>query len=742
MADIVGGSIVWNLDVDDSKFKSKMAGAAAEAKTFSNTLDGSVASSITRFGNRISTAGDKAEKASRVIGRPLFKTTVVAGAALGILGKSAFDMARQVENARLNLTTFTGSASKAGKVTKELIDFATSDKGVLFQRADLLNSAQNLALFGVKTEDLTGNVKIMSKAVALGKKTFADLDQVLGRVLSTGKLSGIEFDELTKAGIKMPKSLRNATVSAKELFKAIDKGVSSKVLSDRVNTIDGTMIRFKSAIQIAGASMLGLDRATGKFAKGSAGEAILNLFKDLSETLKSKETQESLKKIGEALADFASDAAPKIKDFINFVARNIDTIIAGFKIWVKVWLGLKVASLVLKPLGTMIKGIGKAVKVTSALVNSNFAKMVARGAVWVAKSTAQVAKVVARYGAGAIKIAAKWALAFGKMVARTLWAAPKMIAKAADVGLAWVINAVRVAFVWTTQTLPKILMGMARTVPKATVYAAKTGLSWIVAATKSALAWTVTSLPKIIAKFLLVSAKAAVHALKTSAAWVLSASKSAIVWTVTAMPRIIAAFVKIAVAAAVNGGKTAAAWALASAKSTASFKALSLLIGTPLVMPALVITAALASIATVIAAYNSMKAAIEARESATASAEGAGKANDIAIKAIKNSKHYSPSQKAARIQNLTQSGGKFGNTPGRASGGPVRKGSPYIVGEKRPELFVPNQSGKIVPNLNDVGGGTVINNNIQNVNIGSNAKGMHLMQMLTRQDEITAKGLR
>lgn len=44
---------------------------------------------------------------------------------------------------------------------------------------------------------------------------------------------------------------------------------------------------------------------------------------------------------------------------------------------------------------------------------------------------------------------------------------------------------------------------------------------------------------------------------------------------------------------------------------------------------------------------------------------------------------------------------------GRAAGGPVRKGQPYIVGEHRPELFVPDGNGTIVPSLNGVsrGGG-------------------------------------
>jgi len=52
----------------------------------------------------------------------------------------------------------------------------------------------------------------------------------------------------------------------------------------------------------------------------------------------------------------------------------------------------------------------------------------------------------------------------------------------------------------------------------------------------------------------------------------------------------------------------------------------------------------------------------------------------------------------------------------RASGGPVMSGSPYIVGERGPELFVPKASGSIVPN-NAMGGQTV-NINIVNENGG------------------------
>lgn len=62
----------------------------------------------------------------------------------------------------------------------------------------------------------------------------------------------------------------------------------------------------------------------------------------------------------------------------------------------------------------------------------------------------------------------------------------------------------------------------------------------------------------------------------------------------------------------------------------------------------------------------------------------------------------------------------FGGTgfPGRANGGPVSGGTPYMVGERGPELFVPRASGTIVPNDKMGGGVTVGSINISVENSG------------------------
>ena len=61
-------------------------------------------------------------------------------------------------------------------------------------------------------------------------------------------------------------------------------------------------------------------------------------------------------------------------------------------------------------------------------------------------------------------------------------------------------------------------------------------------------------------------------------------------------------------------------------------------------------------------------------------------------------------------------GGGGGGIPFFASGGSIRKGQPAIVGERGPELFIPNSSGQITQNARGMGGRAVnVNFNINTV---------------------------
>lgn len=86
--------------------------------------------------------------------------------------------------------------------------------------------------------------------------------------------------------------------------------------------------------------------------------------------------------------------------------------------------------------------------------------------------------------------------------------------------------------------------------------------------------------------------------------------------------------------------------------------------------------------------------------------------------------------RAAATQLFNSVLGTFGfSLPGRALGGPVTAGQPYIVGERGPEVFLPASNGNIVPNNRlgsgggqALGGSTTIINNISAVDAKSVAQ--------------------
>ncbi len=78
--------------------------------------------------------------------------------------------------------------------------------------------------------------------------------------------------------------------------------------------------------------------------------------------------------------------------------------------------------------------------------------------------------------------------------------------------------------------------------------------------------------------------------------------------------------------------------------------------------------------------------------------------------------------------------------PGRASGGPVVGGSPYIVGEQGPELFVPKTSGEIVANAGGPGGSTIINMNISGVQDAGSFKRNEGQLMNSLQNRLNMSG--
>ena len=78
-----------------------------------------------------------------------------------------------------------------------------------------------------------------------------------------------------------------------------------------------------------------------------------------------------------------------------------------------------------------------------------------------------------------------------------------------------------------------------------------------------------------------------------------------------------------------------------------------------------------------------------------------------------------------------------GGAENKFMGGTVAAGSPYIVGERGPELFVPGASGSIVPNGAMGGAPVIVNNNSVNQSSASHNHQHSNVSITDSQQEIT-----
>ncbi len=247
-------------------------------------------------GNAAESMGQAMEKAGSSGGKSLLQTlehlqgplTTLGGAMIGVGGivsaafvapmalgtKAAWNQVDAVQKATVALRGYEQDASKVNDVLAKLVAYARSPEGVLFQRQDLFAAAQGLKVAGDATDNLVQHVEIMSRAVAQGMVGWQDLTEVIQRVGATGKLTGDDFDNLTKAGFQLDESLRNQSVSWEQLFTALDAGIPG--MGDALNTIEGQSIRLQSAIRELGLAFLGVNRDTSEFISGGLGDQLYN----------------------------------------------------------------------------------------------------------------------------------------------------------------------------------------------------------------------------------------------------------------------------------------------------------------------------------------------------------------------------------------------------------------------------------------------------------------------------------
>lgn len=338
------GSIFYDARIETKNFDR-------DASTVENRAS-QVASSVEKSGggfrNFASQASESFNSVADGIGRVL-KSAVLLGTTgafgIGAATKASWDQVAAVEQATVGLRAYERDGSKVNAVLKDLITYARSDLGVLFNRKDLFESAQMMKINGVATGDLNKNVQILSRSVGLGLGNWQDLNAVVGRVISTGRLTGVEFDLLRQAGFKLDDSLRNTDISATSLFETLDKGIPVNAMEGQANTIRGIGIRMETAFRGIGDAILGVDADTSKFIKGGLGDRLIGILGTMTTLLKSPDLKEGFAKMGQGIASFAEKAIPILIEGFTWLVNNMDTVVAGFAALTVAFVAAKVAAI-------------------------------------------------------------------------------------------------------------------------------------------------------------------------------------------------------------------------------------------------------------------------------------------------------------------------------------------------------------------------------------------------------------
>lgn len=290
------GSIYFDLDLDDKKYQGKLAGAEAEAKTFSNRV------------------GDYFD-ASRAASMKLAAGIGILATAMGALGGFGLKTAGDFEAARQGLLTLLGDAEKADKTMARIKKEAAATP---FELPGLTQATQLLTSVtkdGDKAIDILLDV---GEGLAAMGKGQAELDRIvvnLQQIGAVGKASMIDIKQFAFAGIPIFEMLQQTTGKTGDALSDFiaEGGVTFEMLTDMFDKANDKGGRFFNAF---------------KNQAGGFNQLVSNM-KDTFTVFMSDLV------VSTGLFDFMKDAMQRVLGFLDSHKETIKNAIVNGLAWIK-----------------------------------------------------------------------------------------------------------------------------------------------------------------------------------------------------------------------------------------------------------------------------------------------------------------------------------------------------------------------------------------------------------------------
>jgi tape measure domain-containing protein len=233
------------------------------------------------------------EKAFNGVAAAAGKLAVAFGALQAF--KFVFAKTAELESQTRSLEVLTGSAEKAGQIIKELQQLGAVTP---FTSTELIDSAKRLQAFGVETEKVVETTRRLADVSGATGAELQGLVTAYGQVQAKGRLQGEELLQFQERGVALQQELRKMYgLSGEEFQKALSKG--------RIGA---------EAVEVA---VIRLTNAGGKYANGAIAQSdtLQGKFSTLQDSIQTlaQTIGKTLSPVIKSLMDQATDAIGEIQ---------------------------------------------------------------------------------------------------------------------------------------------------------------------------------------------------------------------------------------------------------------------------------------------------------------------------------------------------------------------------------------------------------------------------------------------
>lgn len=173
--------------------------------------------------------------------------TALVGALKGLtgLGSGIVDMASHFETVRTELGTVLQDAEKGAKLFEDLRKFSFD---TTFGVDELANASTQLLNAGQNARALQGDLKMLGDLAGGSKNKFAELTSIYSKILTSGRATAIQLNQINLRGIPITQKLREMGIvgvasadQLKQAFKELtdEGGQFHNAMNNIIDTIEG-----------------------------------------------------------------------------------------------------------------------------------------------------------------------------------------------------------------------------------------------------------------------------------------------------------------------------------------------------------------------------------------------------------------------------------------------------------------------------------------------------------------------